>query len=82
MIGGVMFLRSLIGPVGWLYMIHDDPGVIHACMEAWLAITDYVCSIHQQYVTLDELFLAEDLCYNKGPLISPDSMREFLFPCY
>jgi hypothetical protein len=33
-------------------------------------------------MTLDELFLAEDICYNHGPLISPDMMREFLFPYY
>ena len=37
---------------------------------------------HQQHVTLDEIFLAEDICYNHGPLISPDMMREFLLPYY
>jgi len=26
--------------------------------------------------------MAEDICYNHGPLISPDMMREFLFPYY
>jgi uroporphyrinogen decarboxylase len=31
---------------------------------------------------IDEVFLAEDICYNHGPLISPDMMREFLFPYY
>jgi uroporphyrinogen decarboxylase len=33
-------------------------------------------------VTIEELFLAEDICYNHGPLISPDMMREFLLPYY
>ena len=37
---------------------------------------------HQQYVTLDELFLAEDICYKSGCLISPAMMAEFLFPYY
>jgi uroporphyrinogen decarboxylase len=33
-------------------------------------------------VTLDEIFFAEDICYNHGPLISPEMMREFLLPYY
>jgi hypothetical protein len=37
---------------------------------------------HQEYVTLDEMFLAEDICYNHGSLISPEMMREFLLPYY
>lgn len=37
---------------------------------------------HQKYVTLDELFIGEDICYNKGSLISPTMMKEFLFPYY
>jgi len=28
------------------------------------------------------LFFGEDICYNHGPLISPDMMREFLVPYY
>jgi hypothetical protein len=51
-------------------------------MQTWLALADAVIARHQQHVTLDELFLAEDICYNNGPLISPDMMREFLLPYY
>lgn len=81
-IGGYMYLRSLIGPEGLLYAFHDQPELIHACMQAWLALADAVIAKHQQYVTLDELFLAEDICYNGGPLISPRMMRTFLLPYY
>ena len=41
-----------------------------------------VIARHQQYITLDEIFLAEDICYNHGPLISPDTIKAFLFPYY
>jgi hypothetical protein len=51
-------------------------------MRAWLDLADALIAHHQQFVTLDELFLAEDICYNHGPLISPDMMQEFLFPYY
>ena len=82
LVGGYMYLRSLIGPADLLYMFHDDPQLIHECMEAWFALADAVIARHQEQVTLDELFLAEDICFNSGPLISPDMMREFLFPYY
>ena len=81
-IGGYMYLRSLMGPEGALYMFYDDPGLVHACMEAWYGLADAVIAEHQRYVTLDELFIAEDICYNHGPLISPAMIREFLFPYY
>ncbi len=81
-IGGYMFLRSLIGPEDLLYKVYDDPPLINSCMKQWLALADAVIARHQKYVTLDELFLAEDICYNNGPLISPDMIREFLFPYY
>ena len=81
-IGGYMYLRSLMGPEQVLYAFLDMPELIHACMQTWLALADAVIARHQQYVTLDELFLAEDICYKNGPLISPSMMRRFLLPYY
>ena len=82
LVGGYMYLRSLIGPEELLYMFYDDPALIHSCMQAWLALADSVIARHQEALCIDELFLAEDICYNHGSLISPDMMREFLFPYY
>lgn len=81
-IGAYMYLRSLIGPVDLLYKFYDDPELIHECMRTWLELADAIIAKHQQYVTIDELFLAEDICYNHGPLISPNMIKEFLFPYY
>jgi uroporphyrinogen decarboxylase len=77
-----MYLRSLIGPETLLYTFYDQPELIHACMHQWFELADAVIARHQQYVTLDELYLAEDICYNVGCLISPEMMREFLIPYY
>ncbi len=82
LIGGYMYLRSLIGPLELLYMVHDTPALIHDCMQTWLSLADAVIARHQQHVTIEEVFFAEDICYNHGPLISPDMMREFLLPYY
>ena len=82
LVGGYMYLRSLIGPVDLLYKFYDEPELIHDCMKSWLELADTVIARHQQHVTLDELFIGEDICYNHGSLISPDMIREFLFPYY
>jgi uroporphyrinogen decarboxylase len=82
LVGGYMYLRSLIGPVDLLYLFYDDPQLIHKCMQAWLALADAVYTIVQKEVVFDEIFIGEDICYNHGSLISEDMIREFLFPYY
>jgi hypothetical protein len=81
-IGGYMYLRSLIGPEDLLYMFFDDPDLIHACMRQWFDLNDAIITEHQKYVSFDEVFFGEDICYNNGSLISPDMMEEFLMPYY
>ena len=80
--GGYMYLRSLIGPGELPYMFYDQPELIHALMRAWLEIAEAITSEHQKTLSIDELFLGEDICYNHGCLISPGMVREFLFPYY
>lgn len=80
--GAYMYLRSLIGPEDLLYMFYDDPETIHRCMEQWFVINDTTTEIMQQYISFDEVFFGEDICYKDGLLISPDMWREFLKPYY
>jgi uroporphyrinogen-III decarboxylase len=82
LIGAYMYLRALIGPQPLLYMIHDQPEVIRAAMQGWLDLMDAALTRVQAEVELDEVFIAEDICYNHGLLISPASVREFLLPYY
>jgi len=82
LVGGYMYLRSLMGPEDLLYKFYDDPDLIHACMQQWLLLADNIIARHQQHVCIDEVFIGEDICYKQGPLISPDMIREFLFPYY
>lgn len=82
LIGGYMYLRSLVGPEDLLYLVHDAPDLLHDCMATWFKLADAVLARHQQHVTIDEIFFAEDICFNHGPLISPTMMRELLLPYY
>jgi uroporphyrinogen-III decarboxylase len=81
-VGGYMYLRSLMGPEGVLYMFYDQPELIHECMQTWLNLADATITRYQKHVSIDEFFIGEDICYNHGPLISPDMIREFIFPYY
>ncbi|MEN8256176.1 MAG: uroporphyrinogen decarboxylase family protein [Verrucomicrobiota bacterium] len=81
-VGGFMYLRSLMGPEDLLYKFYDEPELIRDCMEQWFKLADAVTARHQQYVTFDEFFIDEDVCYNHGPLVSPDMLKEFIFPYY
>jgi uroporphyrinogen decarboxylase len=82
LVGGYMYLRSLIGPVDLLYMFYDNPDLIHRCMEAWLRLADAVYTEIQKEIVFDEVYIGEDICYNHGLLISTGMVREFLFPYY
>ena len=82
LVGGYMYLRSLMGPLELTYMFYDDPDLIHACMKQWFELADAVISKEQELFDIDELFIGEDICYNHGSLISPEMIKEFLFPYY
>jgi hypothetical protein len=81
-IGGYMYLRSLIGPEDLLYKVHDDPDLIRDMMEQWLVVADATIAKVQARVAIDEIYLDEDICYNHGLLISPTMFRQFLLPYY
>ncbi len=82
LVGGYMYLRSLFGPTEVMYAFYDMPEVIHDCMQSWLEMAKAAIARHQEYLTLDEILFAEDICYNHGPLVSPEIMKEFIFPYY
>ena len=82
LVGGYMYLRSLMGPVELLFLFYDNPELIHRCMEAWFRLADAVYSEMQKEIVFDEVYIGEDICYNHGPLISGEMIREFLFPYY
>jgi len=81
-IGGYMYLRALMGPEDLLLAFYDKPDLIHAMMQRWAQLAKAALARIQAHVELDQLSLGEDICYNHGLLVSPDMVREFLFPYY
>ncbi len=82
LVGGYMYLRSLIGPIDLLYMFYDNPDLIHMCMKAWYDVADAVINTYQKYTVIDVILFDEDICYKTGSLISDNMICEFLHPYY
>ena len=82
-IGGYMYLRSLIGPVDLLYKLYDEPDLIRDMMKHWRDfMVKCVVKSREKVGPFFRLFLAEDICYKTGALIGPDMMLEHLIPYY
>jgi len=81
-IGGYMYLRALMGPEDLLYAFHDQPQLIHIMMRQWVRLVGDAMERIQAHIELDEIVMAEDICYNHGLLIAPAMVREFLLPYY
>jgi uroporphyrinogen decarboxylase len=71
-----------MGEVPTLYAYYDDPQLIHTILhdltEFWISLYDQVL----QEVKPDSAEMWEDMCYNSGPMISPQMFREFMLPYY
>jgi Uroporphyrinogen-III decarboxylase len=79
-IGPFGHLRNLMGDEGLMYMLYDDPGLIHNIMTHWrdfyIGFINLVC----MEVIPDFIMIWEDMCYKSGPLISPETFKEFMAP--
>lgn len=82
-IGGYMYLRSLVGPTELLLLFYDDPELVHSLMRAWRDIMiPCLKRVQADVGPFFRLFLAEDISFKSGPLISPGMMRTFILPYY
>lgn len=80
--GSFMILRAMMGVENLLLAFYDQPRLIEGIMQKWLDLADAVTARAQTHVTFDEVFFAEDNCYNHGPLVSPEMIRSMLLPYY
>jgi len=74
--------RFLLGELQVLTIFYDQPDLIRQIISD---LTDFWISLYDQLLELvdvDLMLIWEDICYNSGPLISPDTFREFMLPAY
>jgi uroporphyrinogen decarboxylase len=77
------WIRNWMGFENATMLPYDDPDLLH---EMVATIAD--CAIgtfdrlFAEGIVPDVVYFWEDICFNSGPMISPDTAREFLLPHY
>ena len=76
------FVRELMGPERALYAFCDEPELVGEMMDTITELTLAVLARVLDEAPLTSLFFWEDMCYRRGPLISPAMFRELMIPRY
>ncbi len=73
--------REWMGTENLSYAWYDEPEMMHEMMEFITDFTIEVCRpILESGARPDYVFINEDLSMKNGPLLSPDTYREFILP--
>ncbi|MCF7838753.1 MAG: hypothetical protein K9N49_09000 [Candidatus Marinimicrobia bacterium] len=80
--GFFWFARTLLGIEDHLYAFYDQPRLMHRIntdLAEWMVRgIEQLCAIYPP----DFMTFAEDMSYNRGPMLSKDMFDEFLRPYY
>ena len=80
--GGFWFPRTLFGIEAHFYSFYDEPELYHCILDD---LADYQLKVLEQIYavsTPEFMTLAEDMSYNKGPMLSRKLFMEFIYPYY
>jgi uroporphyrinogen decarboxylase len=72
--------RGWMGTESLCYAWYDEPKLMHEMMEFIADLTIEVATPVLEEMDFDYVMLAEDMAMKSGPLLSPDTFREFIFP--
>ena len=80
---GFSFLaRHLMGEVGYMTSLFDDPGLIKDINRFYLDFVKQYWSLILKEIEIDCVFILEDMAYRSGSFISTEMFKEFLSPYY
>jgi Uroporphyrinogen-III decarboxylase len=80
--GGFWFPRTLFGIESHFYSFYDEPELYSRILDD---LADYQLKVLEQIYavsTPEFMTLAEDMSYNKGPMLSRKLFMEFIYPYY
>ena len=72
--------RAWMGTEMLSYAWYDQPELIHEMTEFIANFTIEVCKPALEEMDFEYVMIAEDMAMKAGPLLSPDTYREFIFP--
>ena len=71
--------REWMGTEGLSYAWYDKPDLMHEMMEFIADFTIEIARPVMDETDVDYVFVNEDMAMKNGPLLSPDTYREFIF---
>jgi len=72
--------REWMGTEALCYAWYDQPDLMHEMMEFIADFTIEVAGPALEEMDFDYVMIAEDMAMKSGPLLGPDTFREFIFP--
>ncbi len=75
-------LRIWMGFEGACSAFYEDPELAHDMLEFQADYLVGKCKLVLSQYDPEFVQFDEDMCYNHGPMISPEITRKFLLPCY
>jgi len=75
-------IRFFLGEVRLMTCYYDDPDFIREIVNDMLEFYMELYAPILEKVEVDLFTMWEDMCYNTGPLISPEMFREYMLPAY
>ena len=79
--GFFSFIRELCGDDCY-YLMYDNPSLIEEMVEFQTFRIRRLLERAVEHYRVDQLSIWEDMCYNHGPLISPQQFRDFFLNGY
>lgn len=76
------WLRNWAGFEGISMLCYDDPELVEEMVEHLATLTSTVIKKAAEEINIDYGSGWEDMCFNHGPIISPDMAQRFLTPNY
>jgi uroporphyrinogen decarboxylase len=74
--------RELLGVVRLLLWFYDEPDLMGDILDTLCDLWTDLFARALRDAPIDFFFVWEDMCFKTGPLIGPDTFREFLLPRY
>lgn len=80
--GGFWYPRDLFGIENHLFSFFDYPDLYHRIIEDLAAYQLRILDRVYEVLTPDFMTFAEDMSYNKGPMLSEELFHDFIAPLY
>lgn len=74
--------RELLGVERLLMWFYDYPETMRSILKKLVELWSVLWAKVIKETRVDFIFIWEDMCYRNGPLISPETFKEFILPCY